>query len=76
MLRDFDESSCQSSQVLPSIILHFDSQRYAFLQFSEGSQGTLAERRVLAFEDLGLFLDWLGPTEWKNTGGLVDCCER
>jgi ribonuclease Z len=52
-----------------TIILHLDSKRYVFGQFSEGSQRAFMERRVRLSKISDLFVT--GPTEWKNTGGLV-----
>ncbi|KAF8543218.1 beta-lactamase-like protein [Trichophaea hybrida] len=51
------------------ILLHFDSKRYVFGQFAEGSQRAFMERHVRLSKVRDLFLT--GPVEWKNTGGLV-----
>lgn len=52
-----------------TILLHFDSKRYAFGQFSEGTQRAFMERHVRMSKVSDLFLT--GPLQWKNTGGLV-----
>lgn len=52
-----------------SVILHFDSKRYIFGQFAEGLQRAVIERRARLGKVSDLFLS--GPTEWRNTGGLV-----
>jgi len=52
-----------------TILIHFDSKRYVFGQFAEGSQRAFMERHIRLSKVSDLFLT--GPVEWKNTGGLV-----
>jgi ribonuclease Z len=52
-----------------TILLHFDSKKYVFGQFSEGTQRAFMERHVRLNKVSNVFLT--GPVQWSNTAGLA-----